>query len=85
MEVLLTLPAEQKSEIMSTYDLLIEEGLIKGRQEGRQEGRREGARKKTIEMVCAAHNNGIALEVIAKIANLPLVEVQQIIQDSTID
>lgn len=77
--------------------LLIEEGMIKGRQEGRQEGRlegrqqgrreghqegrQEGAAKKTFEVVCAAFTSGITPETIASIVDLSTEEVLQILNN----
>ena len=85
MNKLSTLSANRRKEVMSTYDLLIEEGMIKGRQEGRhenhQEGRQEGAAKKTFEVVCAAFTSGITPETIATIVDLSTEEVLQILSN----
>ena len=68
---------------MSTYDLLIEEGIQKGRQEGRQEGVEEGNYKTKVSVVLNGIEMGFKVEEIAKLTSLSPEEVAKIIEEHT--
>ena len=75
MELLSTMPTAQRTEILSTYDQAIQEGLIKGRQEGRQEGKEENL----VEVVVRCWNNKLELDLIARITKLTVDQVKAIL------
>jgi predicted transposase/invertase (TIGR01784 family) len=75
MELLSTMPTTQTTEILSTYDQAIQEGLIKGRQEGRQEGKQENL----VEVVVGCWNNKLELDLIASITKLTVDQVKAIL------
>lgn len=77
MNKLATLPPKKKKEIMTTYEMILEEG----RQEGRQEGRSAGEVKKTTEVVILSYKKGLEIGLIADITNLSLEDVQQILKE----
>lgn len=63
---------------MSTYDQIIEEGVIRGRQEGQQEGREEAFRT----MLRIAHQQGIDIIALARqYTDLPAERVQSIVDE----
>ncbi len=81
MELLLTLPTDQKTDILSTYDQLIEEGMQKGLEKGLQQGMQKGQRAQKVQSVIASFKNGLELSLIAKITQLSSDEVEQILRD----
>ena len=69
-----------KSEIMTTYDLLIAKGEAKGKVEGKAEGIAIGKSKARQEMILAAYQNNIPLETIAKMAGKTIEEIKLILK-----
>lgn len=69
-----------KSEIMTTYELLIAKGEAKGLAKGKAEGKAEGEQMATKRMVIAAFQNNIPLETIAKMAGLTIEQIKDILK-----
>lgn len=65
-------PLNYEATIMSTYDQIVEEGVIKGRQKGREEAFRA--------MLRIAHKQGIDIDALARqYSDLPAERVQRIV------
>ncbi len=63
---------------MSTYDQIVEEGIIKGLIKGRQEGQEEAFRA----MLRIAYKQGIDIEALARqYSDLPADRVQRIVDE----
>ncbi len=67
---------------MSTYDQIVEEGIIKGLIKGRQEGRQEGQEEAFRAMLKIAYKQGIDIEALARqYSDLPADRVQRIVDE----
>jgi predicted transposase/invertase (TIGR01784 family) len=78
---------EAKSMLVHTIEAIRAEGIEKGREEGiekgiekgREEGIEKGIEQRTIEMVVAMNQHGIAIDTIARCAGISLAKVQEIL------
>jgi len=69
------LPAAIKEEVMSTYDMILQEGIEQGIQKGLQQGKE----KKVNEVVLRGHQNGVSFEILCLLTGLSEEEVKAII------
>ncbi|MBK7467393.1 MAG: hypothetical protein IPJ43_11520 [Saprospiraceae bacterium] len=76
MQKVQALNSNIKSEIMTTYDLLISKCEAKGKAEGKVEGEQMATRR----MILAAYQNNIPLETIAKMAGMTIEEIKLILK-----
>lgn len=67
--------------VVTTYDQLIE----KGRKEGRQEGRQEGERRKAAGLAGKLLSEGMSVEKIAELTELPIEQVREIAESKSAD
>ena len=68
-----TIPAIVKSNIMTTYAQIKEEGILEGKQEGKLEGK--------IEVILNGLKNGLDVDLLANITGLSVLEVEKIIKE----
>ncbi len=77
------LPAAIKEEVMSTYDMIlqegIEQGLQKGIQKGIEQGLQQGKEKNVNEVVLRGYQNGVSFEILCLLTGLSEEEVKAII------
>ncbi len=90
-EMVKALPAAIKEEVMSTYDMIlqegieqglqkgIEQGIQKGIEQGIQEGLQKGKEKKVNEVVLRGYQNGVSFEILCLLTGLSEEEVKAII------
>ena len=71
VELLQDSPDHLKNEFMSTYELIEKKGIEKGVE--------KGIEKEKENTVVSAFKNGISIELIANITNLPLEKIMEII------
>ena len=64
-----TIPPTIKSNIMTTYAQIKEEGILEGEQKGK------------IEVILNGHKNGLSVELLANITGLTVTEVEKIIKE----
>ncbi|MFQ3576065.1 MAG: hypothetical protein SNJ77_06480, partial [Cytophagales bacterium] len=69
-----TISKPLKDEIMSTYDIILNEGIEKGRQ--------EGTKAKEVEVVLNGYKNGLSIPILANITQLSENEVIEIIENA---
>ena len=74
-EVLETVPPQAKSNIMTTYEKIIQYGKKEGKIEGKIEGKTETQK----EIVLRSSDQGLPLPLIANITNLTEEEVNKIL------
>ncbi len=72
-----TIPPTVKSNIMTTYAQIKEEGKLEGIQEGILEGEQKGK----IEVILNGLKNGLSVELLANITGLSVTEVAKIIEE----
>ncbi|MDR1792991.1 MAG: hypothetical protein LBR36_06085, partial [Bacteroidales bacterium] len=63
----------------------LEKGLKKGKTEGKKEGLAEGEKKKETEFIINAYQNGISIEQIAKIVQLSVENITEILRQNGIN
>ncbi len=78
-EIIASLPDNTKKDIMTTYQLIIEEGIQKGRKEGLQEGRKEGLEEGLGKGVLNLHKRDFSIVQIAEIMEIPVDKVKSIL------
>ena len=76
-----TIPPTVKSNIMTTYSQIKQEGILEGEQKGKQEGILEGEQKGKIEVILNGLKNGLSVELLANITGLTVTEVEKIIKE----
>ncbi|MDR1793051.1 MAG: Rpn family recombination-promoting nuclease/putative transposase, partial [Bacteroidales bacterium] len=76
---------ERNSDAISTEKTLQNETRREALEEGRIEGRVEGEKKKETEFILNAYQNGISIEQIAKIVQLPVENVTKILRQNGIN
>jgi predicted transposase/invertase (TIGR01784 family) len=82
-EMVKALPAAIKEEVMSTYDMIlqegIEQGIQKGIEQGIQQGLQQGKEKNVNEVVLRGYRNGVSFEILCLLTGLSEEEVKAII------
>ncbi|MBV6428328.1 MAG: hypothetical protein KIPDCIKN_02855 [Haliscomenobacter sp.] len=90
-EMVKALPAAIKEEVMSTYDMILQEGIEQGIQKGIQkgieqgiqkgieQGLQQGKEKNVNEVVLRGYQNGVSFEILCLLTGLSEVEVKAII------
>lgn len=78
-EMVKTLPAAIKEEVMSTYDMILQEGIEQGIQKGIEQGLQKGKEKKVNEVVLRGYQNGVSFEILCLLTGLSEEEVKAII------
>ncbi|MBK8652731.1 MAG: Rpn family recombination-promoting nuclease/putative transposase [Haliscomenobacter sp.] len=94
-EMVKALPAAIKEEVMSTYDMILQEGIQKGIEQGLQkgieqgiqkgiqkgieQGLQKGKEKKVNEVVLRGYQNGVSFEILCLLTGLGEEEVKAII------
>ena len=80
-----TIPPTIKSNIMTTYAQIKEEGILEGEQkgklEGKIEGKLEGKIEGKIEVILNGHKSGLSADLLANITGLTVLEVEKIIKE----
>ncbi|MBK8506175.1 MAG: Rpn family recombination-promoting nuclease/putative transposase [Saprospiraceae bacterium] len=77
-ELLAELPPPIRSDIMSTYDQIIEKGIEKGLEKGIE----KGIAQKQKDVILNAYKSGIRLNLIANIVGITPIEVERILKES---
>ena len=70
-EMVKALPAAIKEEVMSTYDMILQEGIEQGLQKGKE--------KKVNEVVLRGYQNGVSFEILCLLTGLSEEEVKAVI------
>ena len=76
-----TIPQTIKTNIMTTYAQIKQEGILEGEQKGKLEGKLEGTLEGKIEVILNGYKNGLSMELLANITDLAVSEVEKIIKD----
>ena len=79
-ELVNQLPQSLKSEAMTTYAQIKEEGKIEGKIEGEAIGVGKGIEKKNIQVIESGYLNGVPIELLSKITETSIEYVKFIIQ-----
>ena len=64
----------------SVYETAYFEGEFKGMEKGREEGIEQGKREREIKIVINGFKEGLSIEFISKIAEIPEIEVKNILE-----
>jgi hypothetical protein len=75
-----SIPPTIKSNIMTTYAQIKQEGKLEGKIEGKLEGKIEGK----IEVILNGHKRGLTTDLLANITGLSVLEVEKIIKEQEI-
>jgi predicted transposase/invertase (TIGR01784 family) len=78
-EMVKALPAAIKEEVMSTYDMILQEGIEQGIQKGIEQGLQQGKEKNVNEVVLRGYQNGVSFEILCLLTGLSEEEVKAII------
>ncbi|MBK6947848.1 MAG: hypothetical protein IPH16_07110 [Haliscomenobacter sp.] len=84
-EMVKALPAAIKEEVMSTYDMILQEGIQKGIEQGIQEGLQQGKEKNVTEVVLRGYQNGVSFEILCLLTGLSEEEVKAIIAQHKVE
>ena len=76
-----TIPPTIKSNIMTTYAQIKQEGILEGEQKGKLEGKKEGKIEGKIEVILNGHKSGLSADLLANITGLTVLEVEKIIKE----
>ena len=79
-KLLETFSPNAKKEIMTTYQLIKQEGVKEGLEKGLEQGLEQGLERKTVDVILKGYKNGISIDKLAIITGLSEQEVQKIIQ-----
>ncbi len=77
-KILETFSPNAKKEILTTYQLIKQEGI----KEGLEQGLEQGIERKTIDVIMRGHQNGISISILSAITGLNEEKVQKTIKDN---
>ena len=75
LEIIEKIPPKIKDDIMSTYEMIAKKH--------EQKGIEKGIEKNTVNVILRGHQNGIGIDILAKITGISTKEVQKIIRENS--